>query len=501
MVRTRIAPSPTGYLHIGTARTALFNYLYARKHGGQFVLRIEDTDKERSQNEFEQDIIDGLHWLGINWDEGPDCVGPYGPYRQSERIDIYTKYLTQLFEQDLLYPCYCTTKELEQERELQTLAKQPPRYSGKCRDLSDTERKVLQGQGRASTLRFKMPRKVVTITDLVRGAITFDTATLDDIIIAKNLDTPLYNVAVVIDDYLMKITHVIRGEDHISNTPKQILLGEALGLPAPHYGHLPLILNEDRTKLSKRQNKVSLLEYKKDGYLPEAIINFIALLGWSGADDRELFMLSDLEPEFDLSRVHKAGAVFNVAKLDWFNAHYIKQKAADELTRLCIPHLIEGGLIAQSEEGDRYTVLSTRRVLTVGDIESAVTLEQGRIKKLSDITEALRYVFVALPIYDAALLAWKQMTNDDVHRSLLFSEETLKEVPDDCYTQQHLETIMKDAIIRAEKKNGEVLWPLRVALTGRTASPSPFEVAAVLGKEQTLKRIVYARTSVDALSL
>lgn len=495
MIRTRIAPSPTGYLHIGTARTALYNYLFARRHGGQFIMRTEDTDKERSRIEFEQDIIEGLHWLGIHWDEGPDISGPYGPYRQSERSDIYKKYLQELASNNLLYSCFCTQEELEQERELQTLAKQPPRYSGKCRALSDGERKALEGQGRASTLRFKIPQEVVTIQDLIRGDITFDTSTLDDIIIAKNIDTPLFNFAVIVDDYLMKITHVIRGEDHISNTPKQILIAKALGFEIPQFGHMPLILNADRTKLSKRQNKVSLLEYRKDGYLPEALINFMVLLGWSGETDRELFSLSELESIFSLDRVHKAGAIFNLAKLDWFNAHYIRNTPLDTLASQCLPFLIDAHHIIPNDDGS-YTATATQQTMSKEDLMLIVSLEQQRMRKISECAPALGYLFVDQPIYEASLLSWKGMASVDVKANLLFLESQLSEIPEDQFTAATIEQRLKEAITQVDKKNGEVLWPFRVALTGQAASPSPFDIAPILGKTATLRRIAYAREHV-----
>lgn len=492
MVRTRIAPSPTGFLHIGTARTALFNYLFAQKHKGVFVLRIEDTDKERSQQEYERDIIEGLRFLGIKWDEGPDSGGEYGPYRQSERLDIYTEYLKKLFEKGLLYQCYCTQEELERERETQMLLKQPPRYAGACRSMSEAERKKQEEEGRTSTLRFKMPQQVVTINDCIRGDVTFDTATLDDIIVAKDINTPLYNFAVVIDDYLMKITHVIRGEDHISNTPKQILLAQALGFDTPKFGHMPLILNTDRTKLSKRENKVSLLEYKKDGYLPEALVNFMALLGWSGKDDRELFTLSELEHFFELSQVHKAGAVFNGVKLDWFNAHYIRTAPLSRITELCIPYLLENGHIRRNEEGGSYIIIATGRILTTEDCEAIIALEQGRIKRLSDIVSATAYMFCDLPTYDARLLLWNNMLPEDARSSLIFAKDILAE--SEQFSADALEKQLKSAIQEAGMKNGEVLWPLRVALTGQEASPSPFDVASVLGENSSIRRIEHALT-------
>ena len=295
-LRVRIAPSPTGPLHIGTARTALFNYLFAKKHNNSFILRIEDTDLERSDSKYEKDIIDGLKWLGIEWDE---------LYKQSKRTKTYEKYLKKLLDSGHAY-----------EDEI---------------------------------IWFKNPKKKVVFDDLIRGRVEFDSSLFDDFSIAKDLKTPLYNFAVVIDDYEMKISHVIRGEDHISNTPKQILIQEALGLPAPNYAHLPLILGPDKTKLSKRHGAVSIIDYKEQGYLPEALINFMALLGWSAqggpGNDRELFSVKELIKEFSLEKIQKGGAIFNIEKLDWFNGHYIRQLSLDKLTEMCTPYLIESGLI------------------------------------------------------------------------------------------------------------------------------------------------------------
>lgn len=492
MVRTRIAPSPTGYLHIGTARTALFNYLFARRHGGQFIMRTEDTDKERSKAEFEQDIIEGLHWLGVLWDEGPDVGGPYGPYRQSERINIYKPYLKKLWERGSIYRCYCTKEELERERELQILSKQPPKYTGKCRVLSKEAEAEFENEGRPSTLRYKVEPEIIRVTDLIRGELSFDTTIMDDFIIAKDFDKPLFVFAVVVDDYLMNITHVLRGEEHISNIPKQVLLDRALGFDVPQFGHLSLILNADRTKLSKRQNKVSLLEYRKDGYLPEALINFMVLLGWSPKDDRELFSLKELESLFDLSQVHKAGAIFNIAKLDWFNAHYIRNTPLDTLTAQCIPFLIDAHHITANDDSS-YSVVATQRTMSREDLVQIISLEQRRMKKLSECASALGYLFVDQPSYDASLLSWRGMASIDVEANLLFLESHLSEIPDDQFIASTIEQRLKEAITQVNKENGEVLWPFRVALTGLAASPSPFDIAPLLGKSVTLRRIVYAR--------
>ncbi len=477
MVRTRIAPSPTGYFHIGTARTALFNYLFTKMHKGSFIVRIEDTDVERSKKEFEKDILDGLRWLGMDWDEGPDIKTKYGPYRQSERLATYRIYLEQLVEKDLLYPCFCTKEELEEEREMQVLSKQPPRYSGKCRALNPQEREHLLKEGRASTLRFKIEQqKAMVARDLIRGDLSFDPATLDDFIIAKDLDTPLYNFAVVVDDYLMKISHIIRGEEHIANIPKQMLIDEALGFPIPQFAHLPLILNPDRTKLSKRQNKVSLLEYRTDGYLPEALINFMVFLGWNPGGDRELFTLQELGDIFDLHHVNKSGSIFDTTKLDWFNAHYLRAMDARELTVLCIPYFVRAGYVQEGLPDIEY-------------LQKVVTLERDRIHRLSEITAHTRYYFQTDLEYEDHLLIWKQTSFEDIKSGLGLAYDILEGLDEALYTTASLEAVLKPAIASAGLKNGVVLWPLRVALTGKVASPSPFEVSEILGKQKTLNRV------------
>lgn len=489
-VRTRIAPSPTGFLHIGTARTALFNYLFAKRHGGQFILRVEDTDADRSREEFEKDIVDGLSWLGIAWDEGPEIGGVYGPYHQSKRLDIYEPYLRDLFEKRFLYRCFCTKKELEAEREMQVLTKKPPKYSGLCRDLSLEEQKTREKEGRQSTLRFRIDPKKIVITDLVRGELTFDTSTLDDFIVAKDFRIPLYNFVVVIDDYLMKISHVIRGEEHISNIPKQVLICEALGFSVPQFVHLSLILNADRTKLSKRQNKVSLLEYKNEGYLPEAIINFIALLGWNPGGERELFTLAELTELFDFAQVHKSGAIFDIKKLDWFNNHYLRARPLEDIVELAIPDLVAKGLIQPT--GDSWYTSRVGERFETQTIEQIVDLERERLKKISELPEHAAFFFVEELSYDQSLLVWKSQTPDQIRQSLQFSHDVLSALLEEDFVSANLEASLKEAIGQRGFQNGAILWPLRVALTGLQASPPPFSIAAILGKEATLKRIAAA---------
>jgi len=344
-VRVRIAPAPTGRLHIGTARTALFNYLFAKKNQGSFILRIEDTDPKRSKSEFEKNIMENLRWLGIEWNEGPDAEGDYGPYKQSQRREIYVKYLKKLLAQGDAYYCFCTKEELEVEREYQLSIGQPPKYSGKCVNLPKEVVKKHLAEGKPSVIRFKTPLKKVEFDDSVRGHLEFDASLIGDMVIAKNLNYPLYNFTCAIDDYEMRISHVIRGEDHLSNTPKQILIQRVLGFSQPKYAHLPLILGPDRAKLSKRHGAISISEYKKQGFLPEAMINFIAFLGWHPGTERYIYSLPALIKEFSLERVQKSGAVFNLKRLDFLNGFYIRGKSIEKLAELCLPYLINAGLI------------------------------------------------------------------------------------------------------------------------------------------------------------
>lgn len=487
--RVRFAPSPTGYLHIGGARTALFNYLFARHNGGVFVLRIEDTDTERSRKEFEDDIIAGLRWLGIEWDEGPDCGGPYGPYRQSVRSSMYERYLRQLEEQGRIYPCYCTKEELEKEKQEQILAKQPPRYSGKCRTLTHGQRSARDAAQMPSMLRFELEPSHIIIDDLVRNSVQFDTALMDDFIIARNYKTPLYNFAVVIDDALMNITHVIRGEEHISNTPKQIQLAQALGLAVPRFGHLPIILNPDRTKLSKRENKTSLIEYKTAGYLSHALVNFMALLGWNPGGDRERFSHDELIELFEVKQVNKSGSIFDTVKLDWFNAQAIRELDINELVRLCVPYFISAGFISSAENGG--FIDSSGISVDTERLKRIIISERERIKKLSDIVRNTSYFFTEDLSYDAAMLKWKDMDDDDIRSSLTFSSDLMSNI-DELAPSADIERIFREHIAQSGRSNGAVLWPLRVALCGLTASQSPFEIASIIGIERSRLRIRHA---------
>ncbi|OGY62366.1 MAG: glutamate--tRNA ligase [Candidatus Harrisonbacteria bacterium RIFCSPHIGHO2_01_FULL_44_13] len=474
-IRVRIAPSPTGFLHIGTARTALFNWLFAKKYGGAFVLRIEDTDLERSDSKYETDIIESLKWLGLEWDEGPldadqrglnadsrgKFTGEFGPYRQSERLEIYEKYIKKLLDEKLAYYCYCDKEELEAERQALLAQGFPPKYSGKCRSTSSRQvRLASKHQGKPQVIRFIVPEIKLTFKDLIRGDISFDTGLIGDIAIAKDLHTPLYNFAVVIDDFEMKISHVIRGEDHIANTPKQILIQKALGFSQPEYAHLPLILDPDRSKMSKRYSATSINEYKKEGYLSEALINFMVLLGWHPQDDKEIMSREELIEKFDLGRTQKAGAVFNVAKLEWINGQYIKSLTDEQL----FERLEDFGVDTKN--------LPERQFLKI------IALIKERMKTLSEFN-SLADFFFKLPDYSPRLLIWKNASQEKILKNL---EMVLALVPDK----------QKITALAEKEGRGEVLWPLRVALSGKEFSPGPLEIMDALGEKETIQRIAAA---------
>ncbi len=471
-VKVRIAPSPTGFLHIGLARAALFNYLFAKKNEGSFILRIEDTDLERSSPQFEKDIIESLKWLGLEWSDGP--------YRQSQRLDSYNKYLDELMAEDKAYYCFCSKEELEAQRQYQMSIGEAPKYSGKCSNLAKETVKKYIAEKKPSIIRFRTPSKKVSFDDLIRGRLEFDTGLIGDMVIAKDLRTPLYNFAVVIDDFEMKISHVIRGEDHIPNTPKQILIQETLGFQRPKYAHLPLILGTDRTKLSKRHGAVSISVYRKEGYLPEALINFMAFLGWNPGEEREIYSLPSLVKEFSLDKVQKGGAIFNIKRLDFLNGFYIRQKSIDRLTEACLPYLKESGLI--SEE-----------VVDLEYLKKIVAIYQERLKKLSEISELTDFFFKDKLEYDKSLLKWGEMSDKEILSSLEKLEKLLSKIKPEDWTKENLENLL---LLEAEKTGGDrgrLLWPLRVALTGKEASAGPFEVAEILGKEKTIQRLKEAK--------
>jgi len=492
-VRTRFAPSPTGFFHIGSARTALFNYLFAKKYNGIFVLRIEDTDRERSKKEWEQDIQENMQWLGIDWQEGPNKPGPFAPYRQSERKQIYKKHLEQLLNEGKAYYCFCEQSELDAYRQSLISANKPPLYSGKCRDLPASQIKENIVNAKSYVIRFKMPAGKITFDDILRGPIATDSENFGDIVIAKNLDEPLYNFACVVDDFLMKITHIIRGEDHISNTPKQILLAQALGFTSPKFLHLPLILDQQRAKLSKRNPEImtAVSEYKKQGFLPKALINFLALLGWNPGNQQEIFSLETLINEFSPEKIQKSGAVFNPQKLEWINGMYIRQISLGHLTLLCLPYLINRGLL-QEISPKEYKITATDEKITFEYLCQIVGLYQERLKKLSEISELADFFFKGNLTYGAELLIWKQTTDKELKSVLDKLTKLLSKIKPLDWSKQEIEKIIMPAAGKL-KDRGKMLWPMRVALSGQKASAGPFEIAEVLGKEKTLQRVKEAK--------
>lgn len=484
----RFAPSPTGPLHIGVARTALFNYLFSQKNKGTLILRIDDTDKERSKLEYEKNIKESLEWLGLAWDE---------EYKQSERLEIYEKYLKNLLDDKKAYYCFCSEEELETQKQYQASIGQAPRYNGKCAKLSAKEVEENLKNKKDFVIRFRVPGKKIKFKDLIRGDIEFDTNLMGDFVIAKDCSSPLYNWAGTIDDWEMKITHVIRGEDHISNTPKQILIQKALKFSQPQYAHLPLILGVDRSKLSKRHGAVSISEYKKQGYLPETLINFLAFLGWNPGDEREIFSLRALAKEFSLERCQKGGAVFNPQRLDYINGFYIRHKNLDRLIELCIPYLINAKLIKlEKKDIQEYQVIETKEKINFDFLKKTIQIYQERLKRLSEIPELTDFFFKKKLKYDKSLLKWKNMTDEEISASLDASLGVLEKMREGDWNKDFLEKIL---FVEAEKNEagdrGYLLWPLRVALTNKKASASPFEIAEILGKEKTLQRLKEAKTT------
>lgn len=430
-------------------------------------MRIEDTDKERSLPKWEKDILSSLQWLGLSWDEKT--------VRQSDRISLYEKQLQLLLEQKKAYHCFCTREELDAQHQSLVSNGEAPRYLGTCRALSQEEQQEKIQRGEKSVIRFIVEEKRLHFHDLIRGKVEFNTALMGDIVIAKDLQTPLYNFVVVVDDHDMDITHVVRGEDHIPNTPKQILIQEALGCKPVLYAHLPLILAEDRTKLSKRHGDNSVTRFRKEGYLPEAILNFLALLGWNPGTDREIFSLEELVKEFSLERIQKGGAMFNIQRLNWVNSSYIRQMSTPNLAKACFPHLREAGLVSDD-------------IQNMEIVEKAVSLYKERLQKLSDISDLADFFFLKKLTYQKEILFWKEASQDETLYSLQKSFELLSSLPESSWNEEVLGDLMlKEA--EKEKNRGYLLWPLRVALTGKKASAGPFEVASALGKELTLQRI------------
>ncbi|MFN3739638.1 MAG: glutamate--tRNA ligase [Thermodesulfovibrionales bacterium] len=458
-VRVRFAPSPTGHLHIGGARTALFNWLFARHNKGVFILRIEDTDRSRSTEEYIEAIIEGMKWLGLDWDEGP--------YRQTDRLEIYKSYVDKLLKEGKAYYCYCLPEELEERRRLALAQGKPPKYDGRCRELKAPV------PGRIPAVRFKMPQFGITaVDDLIRGKVSFDNEQLDDFIIMRSDGTPTYNFCVVVDDVDMRITHVIRGDDHLNNTPKQIQIYRALNYELPQFAHLPMILGSDKTRLSKRHGATSVMAYKEMGYLPEALLNYLVRLGWS-YKDQEIFSKEELIEKFTLENIGKSAAVFNPEKLLWLNSHYINASTPERLYELVRPFLIKEGIIKEDTEID------------IQWISKAIATLKERSRTLVELANSLRYYIL------------EDIEIDEEARQKFINEKTigyLRQVREllisiDGFESKPLEEAFKKLISELGVKLSEVAQPLRVALTGKTVSPPIFDVLSVLGKERALRRL------------
>src|SRR5665648_1011717 len=388
-IRVRFAPSPTGPLHIGGARSALFNYLWARHNNGKFIVRSEDTDLGRSSRESEQNILEALRWLNIQWDEGIEVGGENGPYRQTDRLDLYRDYIKKLLDGGHAYYCYCSEEEIEQERQTLTAKGETPRYLGKCRHLTNEQRATLEAEGRKPVVRFQVPEsQAIHISDQVRGDVVCDMDGIGDYVIVKSDRRGIYNFAVVVDDVTMKITHVIRGEEHLSNTPRQVLIYQALGLPVPEFAHVSLILNTEGGKMSKRDGDTAVLDYQKKGYLPEAIVNFIAMLGWAPSGEEEFYTLDELADVFSLDRVSKSPAVFDLQKLNYINAHYIKAAAPERLAELALPYLGKMGILPQRERTDK------QQQWLISFIEAI----SEKISHMAEVKDFVHYFHGAVPM-------------------------------------------------------------------------------------------------------
>jgi nondiscriminating glutamyl-tRNA synthetase len=476
-VRVRFAPSPTGHLHIGGARSALFNYLFARHHGGDFIVRIEDTDRKRNVEDAEAKLIESLRWFGTEWDEGVDKDGGVGPYRCMDRLDIYQKYINQLVEEGKAYPCYCTEEELEAEREAQKAKGETPRYGGRCRHLTPEQIEVYKAEGRTASIRFRVPEnREYTVHDHVRGEVKFESSVTGDFVINRPDGIPTYNFAVVVDDALMNITHVIRGEEHLSNTLRQLMIYEALGFEVPDFAHVSLILNPDGRKMSKRDESIVQFveQYRDLGYLPEALMNFLALLGWSPEEEEEIFSREQLIEKFSLDRVSKSPSIFDVHKLNWMNNHYIKQAPVERIAELCIPHMQKAGQLPQelSEEQRKWA-------------EKVVALYQEQLQYAAEIVEL-------------ASLFFEESVNFDEEAKAVLAEEQVLEVLKAFHAElraleAYTADTIKDALKAVQKATGQkgkkLFMPVRVATTGVTHGRDLNETLFLLGQDKVMQRV------------
>ncbi len=480
VIRVRFAPSPTGALHIGGARTALFNWLHARRTGGRFVLRIEDTDVDRSSADMVQGILDGLRWLGLDWDEGPEVGGAFGPYFQSQRADRYRAIAGQLVEAGHAYYCYCTPDEIRTKREAAERDGAAWQYDRTCLALGVAEVQEREAQGRPRAVRVRSRNRPIAFDDLVHGPITFDGSHIEDFVILRSDGHPTYHLSVVADDVAMQITHVVRGDDHISNTPKQLILYEALGHAVPQFAHVPLILGPDKKRLSKRHGATSVTAYAEQGYLPEATVNFLALLGWSpGSGDREVYTRDELVAAFDLAGISGGDAVFNVDKLDWFNQQHLWRMTPEELVDRVRPFVERAGLWDEA-------FLTTRRRWFVSVLE----LLKLRVKRLGEFVDLGRFFFEASPDYEAEAVG-SRLKVEGMREHLEALDRALMALPefDAARTEAALRAVAEERHVKA----ATLIHGVRVALTGRTASPGLFDVMVLLGRERTHARLLAAR--------
>ncbi|MEX2116796.1 MAG: glutamate--tRNA ligase [Bacteroidota bacterium] len=468
--RVRFAPSPTGFLHVGGLRTALYNFLFARHNSGQFILRIEDTDQSRKVEGAVENLIETLRWAGIDFDEGPGRTGDFGPYTQSERLPIYHEHVNRLVSGGHAYYCFCTPERLDQVRKQQQAMKLPPAYDRHCRDLPREESEKRHREGESGVIRMKVPiGGEMTFEDIIRGNVTIAHKVLDDQVLLKSDGFPTYHLAVVVDDHLMKISHVIRGEEWLPSTPKHIMLYKYFGWEVPQFAHLPLLLNPDRSKLSKRQGDVAVEDYRKKGYLREAIVNFIAFLGWNPGDERELFTLDDLIRDFTLERVGKSGAVFNVEKLNWLNQQHLRLKPEKEISALLKPLLAEAGVPEQSEP---YLL-------------SVIALMKERVTVIPDFVDFAGYFFSDPTEYDEK--GKQKHWNEGSKKALVALADRLALVAS--FTTQSIEEVLR---ILAEELNvsaGKLIHPTRLALSGRVVGPGLFEMMELLGKDTVVRRL------------
>ncbi|MFA6603528.1 MAG: glutamate--tRNA ligase [Patescibacteria group bacterium] len=488
-VRVRFAPSPTGFLHIGGLRTALYNEFFARRHGGTFLLRIEDTDQTRYVPGAVENLLRTLEWSGIKPDEGPylDAAGQiqergeHGPYIQSQRLEIYRQYIAELLEKGRAYRCFCTSETLDEMRKNQEVSGRPVMYDRRCRSIKPEDAAARAAAGEKHVIRLLVPAVGHTVVeDAIRGTVSFDNSVVDDQVLIKSDGFPTYHLANVVDDHLMGITHVIRGEEWLPSTPKHVLLYQAFGWIVPVFAHVPLLLNPDRSKLSKRQGDVAVEDYRNKGYLPQAIINFVALLGWNPSGTQEIYAKQELCDKFELGKINKGGAVFNKEKLDWLNREYIKQMSEEDLLAAVLPYYVAAGYAAEALTSGVLSQVFRR----------AVALERSRVAVLSELVAGTEYLFQSSLVYDKAILPWKKSTAAVAVERLRGIIDLLENIPETSFDDAKA---IEQEVIRfiADRgwTNAETLWPMRVALTARAASPSPFEVAWALGKKLTLERL------------